>query len=300
MEYCSVSKLPRFAGRQCVLVALVLVLPALPVIAAGASASHEARLEYAADVGELTVRDGEGDAVLPVELGMDVPLGGSLETRRTTAELLLEPNHAVLRVARQTTVHLERLSKRRRGRTRLRLDEGSLRSIVEALTGSKRFEVSTPGAVVGVRGTDFRIDVDPGVREVVVVFDGEVEVRRDDGEKSTLTAGQSVNILDPDLSTEDLDDSELDELEDESEPEELDREDVETEEDDDDDDDGADDGDQDDDPADEDDDDSARDGSDSAADDGDSGDTSGSDGGTSGGDSDSGDSDSDGGDDEED
>lgn len=292
MEYQRVLESPRRVIRRWVLFALVFALPVLPVGAAGASAAHEARLEFASDFGELTVRDGEGEAVVPVELGMDVPFGGLLETQRTTAELMLEPNHAILRVARHTTVQLEGLSGRRRGRTRLRLEEGSLRSIVESLTGSERFEVSTPSAVVGVRGTDFRIDVDPGVRELVTVFDGEVEVRRDDGETSTLTAGQLVNILDPALSAENLDDSELDEFDEESEPEELDREDVETEEEDDGDDDRADDGD----------DDRAGDGRDSGADDGDSGDPGDSGGDTSGGDSDSGDADSesDGGGDEED
>lgn len=279
--------MPWRATRNWILVAVVFVVSALPLVAAGASAAAEARLEYADALGELNVRDGEGDAVLPVELGMKVPLGGLLHTRRTTAELILEPDHAILRVARDTTVHLRGLSKRRRGRTLLRLDEGSLRSIVEPLRGLKRFEVQTPSAVVGVRGTDFRIDIDPGVRETVIVFDGVVEVRRDDGETTTLTTGQTVDLLDPDLSVQDLDDGELEELDEESEPDELDPEDVESEEERDD---GDDDGD----------DDAAAGGSDSGTDGGDSADSGSSGGSTSGGDSDSGDSDSDGGDGEED
>ena len=80
---------------------------------------------------------------------------------------------------RNTTVHLEALARSLGGTTRLRVERGSLRSVVEKLAGSQRFEVQTPSASFGVRGTDFLVEVEPGVREE---RDAETEFDDDDGD----------------------------------------------------------------------------------------------------------------------
>lgn len=57
------------------------------------------------------------------------------------------------------------------------LDSGKVRSNVNKLgTAGSTFEVKTPTAVAGVRGTDFMVEIDPDTEDSdVTVFDGEVE-----------------------------------------------------------------------------------------------------------------------------
>ena len=222
---------------------LLLVVVFVFLLAPGASARgggevRGARLAYAPDPAAITVQDEGGDTVRPVRIGMDIPLGGLVTTAATTAELELSPIAAMIRVDRNTTVHLEALARRLGGTTRLRVERGSLRSVVEKLAGSQRFEVQTPRANLGVRGTDFLVEVEPDVREEVFVFDGVVTVDRQDGESRTVRAGEAVDVGDPALRVREVDDAEREERDAETE---FDDDDDSDDDDDDDDDDGDDD-----------------------------------------------------------
>jgi hypothetical protein len=80
--------------------------------------------------------------------------------------------------------------------TALQLEYGKMRSQVVHLTknGSK-FEVRTPTAVIGVIGTDFFVDSQPG-RTIVLCFKGKVTVSAIAGSAATtsITPGQMTTV----------------------------------------------------------------------------------------------------------
>jgi ferric-dicitrate binding protein FerR (iron transport regulator) len=69
------------------------------------------------------------------------------------------------------------------------VERGSLRAMFGALAGGDAHErlVTTPSAVLAVRGTDYGIEVEKDGDTSVVVFEGTVEV-------SDLASGQSVLV----------------------------------------------------------------------------------------------------------
>lgn len=286
MRNSSVTSQPVRPLRLVASISAILVFVVTTGLQAGGNSEiYRVRLEYASDPGEVSARDAEGAVIEPVRVGTELPVGAVVTTGETSAELSIGPGHAVVRMDHETSLAIEDLARLLRGRTALRLGEGTIRSVVRELLGAQEFEVSAPRSVSGVRGTDFRVEVVPGEREVITVFEGEVEVRRRDGATRTLGAGESIDAVRADFDPRTLSDEERDELDSESDFEAVEPEDLEEAR-------GAD-GDADDD-----------DGDDGDGDDGDSdgstggGTTGGADSGgdSGGGDADGGDSDRDGGD----
>lgn len=228
MRSSSVPSQPVRPLRLLASISAILVFLVSPGLQAGGNSEiYRVRLEYASDPGEVSARDGEGAVIEPVRVGTELPVGAVVTTAETTAELSIGPGHAVVRMDRETSLAIEDLARLLRGRTALRLDEGTIRSVVRELRGGQEFEVSAPRSVSGVRGTDFRVEVVPGEREVITVFEGEVEVRRRDGETRTLGAGESIDAVRADFDPRTLSDDERDELESESDFEAVEPEDLE-------------------------------------------------------------------------
>jgi ferric-dicitrate binding protein FerR (iron transport regulator) len=80
----------------------------------------------------------------------------------------------------------------------LEIERGSVRGIFGALVGGDDRErlVTTPSAVLAVRGTDYGVEVEKDGDTSVAVFEGIVEVRDTAGvgEAVRVSAGQSVRI----------------------------------------------------------------------------------------------------------
>ena len=67
--------------------------------------------------------------------------------------------------------------------------------VLSALGGKTKFEVRTPTATAGVRGTIFYVEVDESGKTSVAVYEGEVEVEGDAG-RETVAGGQQAEVAD--------------------------------------------------------------------------------------------------------
>lgn len=138
-----------------------------------------------------------------LEEGRLISEGESLVTTNgVTVEL---PDGSDVELDAGSQVIFERFGDTRTGRiTRIYLKKGAVRSAVPHLSGLRRvkYQVATPVAVAGVRGTDFSVAYDPGSATAinagdgsadVDVFDGEVEVNVG-GKVEDLKAGRGASI----------------------------------------------------------------------------------------------------------
>jgi len=79
--------------------------------------------------------------------------------------------------------------------SRLRLDEGSIWvRLRRALAGKSKFEVETPTAVAAVRGTIFKVTVDPDGASHISVWKGSVAVEPTKGGAVSVSDGSSVTV----------------------------------------------------------------------------------------------------------
>lgn len=147
---------------------------------------------FAAAVGHFTVVQGRVDILKPgqtraVEAHLDDPvyLGDILRSKSASFAEVSFNDGTVLRLARNTRVEIKDFSVSAAGRREagsLRLIRGKIRAIVPRTFGSiipvssarSTFEVETPTAVAGVRGTDFIVWYNLGVT-YLYVLDGIVD-----------------------------------------------------------------------------------------------------------------------------
>lgn len=177
--------------RETVLsVILLLIAPLL-----FAQTSPYGVLEYYGDDLELAIYD-EDDFEVNFFLGMDLSPGDRIVTENTTVELRLAPNGTIMKIAENTSFTLEAIQGRDDALTnRVSLTRGKLRTVAARVRGAE-YEVRLPGAIAGVRGTDFVVDVAQGARQRLVVFDGAVSFSRPEtGESLEVGAGESADAL---------------------------------------------------------------------------------------------------------
>jgi len=133
----------------------------------------------------------------PLAPGDGVALGLAISTgQQSAAKLTFDPRGA-LSLGAETRVVIDRAVVDRA--------TGRAESALSVLTGSVRLalsrlfqgevQVTTPTAVVGVKGTDVRVDVSgPDGLTVVSVFEGEVEVRGTAGGEVRVPAGRRTVV----------------------------------------------------------------------------------------------------------
>ena len=113
---------------------------------------------------------------------------------RSSAELAVPEAAARFRIGAKTRFTLAH----DRPGVLLEIERGSLRAIFGRLEegGERERLVTTPSAVLAVRGTDYGIEVEKDGDTSVAVFEGTVEVRdaRGLGEAVRVGAGQSVRV----------------------------------------------------------------------------------------------------------
>ena len=184
----------------------ILFLAVLCTVPAIAQEGAVAVLEYASDFSEIGVYD-RNNFEVEIFLGIGLSSGDRIVTGDSSVELRLEPNGSIIRLAPNTTFVIDSLQGEQGApETASTLQRGRAR-FVAARSDQRRnvYSVRSPGAVLGVRGTDFGIAVisdgapveeDP-VDEEVFVFSGEVIVTaRATGEDVFLAAGQGIALSD--------------------------------------------------------------------------------------------------------
>jgi hypothetical protein len=119
-----------------------------------------------------------------------------VRTRDGFAEILL-PNGHMLKLDSDTEVELQSVLAQgaSTGNDVVSVASGRLRSVVANLSGTGRgFNVRTPTAVGGVRGTDFVTQVGGG-QEIIAVLEGQVRFAQNNGNAINLGANQFANAL---------------------------------------------------------------------------------------------------------
>ncbi|MDI6792772.1 MAG: FecR domain-containing protein [bacterium] len=104
------------------------------------------------------------------------------------------PDGSTYRLGDETDAEIEKLPKGNDDQFRIGISLGKIWSTVKKLTGGRKFEVATPAAVAGVRGTRFRVDVDENGKTKVAVHEGVVNVRTAKSEKD-VSAGYEVVVF---------------------------------------------------------------------------------------------------------
>ncbi|GAB4368800.1 MAG: hypothetical protein Kow009_05540 [Spirochaetales bacterium] len=169
-------------------------------------------LEYFDDPNGIEILDSEGYRMVEVYFGMELSEGDRIRTTASTAELRLSPNGSILKLSRNTEFRIETLAGSKSPDTNaFSLASGKLRTVAARRRGAS-FQIRTPSAVCGVRGTDFAMEVREGVREGVAVREGVVEFAKNTGERISLTSGQAADVFAPAFQPIPLSPEQLDEL----------------------------------------------------------------------------------------
>ncbi|HOV40038.1 MAG TPA: FecR family protein, partial [Spirochaetales bacterium] len=175
----------------------ILIFLGLAGTTLNAQAKPVAILEYFDNPQGVEIQDAEGFHVVEVYFGLPLSEGDRIRTRASTVELRLIPNGSIVKITPHTEFRVDALQGGKSPDTNaFTLTTGKIRTIAAKKTGSK-YEIKTPSAVCGVRGTDFAMEVIPGTREGVVVREGTVEFARKTGEQVSLAAGQAADVFSP-------------------------------------------------------------------------------------------------------
>lgn len=153
-------------------------------------------LEYFEDpYGDMIITDDTGTALDYFDFGENLPPGFSISTGGGLAEIRLYPNGTIVKLAEDTDFSITNLQGYKGSPSNeFSLLAGKMRTIAARTSGSNYYNVRTPTAVMGVRGTDFINEVGPGAANVVV-REGLVEVIPFSGTPVMASANQSVNTL---------------------------------------------------------------------------------------------------------
>ncbi len=169
--------------------------------AAFAQSDPVAILEYFDDDQELQIRDTD-DFEVNFYIGIALNPGDQIITGDTSAEIRLDPNGSIVRLAPNTRFVVEGLQGREGAEENsFAMERGRMRMVASRLLqdDESRYSVRTPTAVAGVRGTDFGMVSQPeeaqNAMEELFVFSGEVAFESGlTGETITLGAGERADV----------------------------------------------------------------------------------------------------------
>lgn len=176
----------------------ILIFAAAPVFA---QSEPVAILEYFDDDQELQIRDAD-DFQVNFYIGIALNPGDQIITGDTSAEIRLDPNGSILRLAPDTRFVVEGLQGRDGAQENaFAMERGRMRMVAARLISGEenRYSVRTPTAVAGVRGTDFGLvslpeDAENALEELFV-FTGEVAFESGlIGETITLGGGERADV----------------------------------------------------------------------------------------------------------
>ncbi len=176
----------------------IIVFGAVAFTVSAQSTQPTAVLQYFDDPTQITVTDASGNQLTSVYYGMDLPPGSTVKTGTSTAEIQLDPNGSILKLADNTNFTIQTLQgNANQNVNAFSLLAGRLRTIAaKSQAGGDNYSIQTPTAVCGVRGTDFTLDVVPGKTDAVGVINGVVNfVDTATGKSIDVTAGNYANTF---------------------------------------------------------------------------------------------------------
>lgn len=181
-------------------IVLICIL-AFAATTAFAQSDPVAILEYFDDDQELQIRDTD-DFEVNFYIGIALNPGDQIITGDTSAEIRLDPNGSIIRLAPNTRFVVEGLQGREGAEENaFAMERGRMRMVASRLLqdDESRYSVRTPTAVAGVRGTDFGMVSQPeeaqNAMQELFVFSGEVAFESGlTGETITLGGGERADV----------------------------------------------------------------------------------------------------------
>lgn len=167
-----------------------------------ASAPVQAILAFSDDETQLVITDAKGNPLVPGD-GLVLPPGSIVKTLKTTAEIQLKPNGTIIKLAASTTFKIEALKAADgTGTNDFAILGGKIRAVAAKLTGASGtpgYNVRTPTANCGVRGTDFAMKFDPDNQmDWVCVQEGQVDFTNIvTGDTVPVGMNEFANTFDP-------------------------------------------------------------------------------------------------------
>ena len=178
---------------RCFLFLLCLLTPL-----AWAQALPKLTLVYVEDETQVTLTKDKGGRVDAVE-GAEVTVGTTVSTKASSVELRLEPNGSVLKLAHDTVFSVRSLVGLQGVSNDFSVLSGKIRMVAAKLGGNVNYNVFTPTAQAGVRGTDFAVEADDKTGDWICVKEGLVEFAILDANGGKLkaipiAAGEFANV----------------------------------------------------------------------------------------------------------
>ncbi len=172
-------------------------------------------LQYFDDPTQVSVADAQGNSLGAVTYGMALSPGDTITTQSSTAELQLQPNGSILKIATNTTFKIQTLQGLSGQQSNdFALLAGSVRAVAaRSAQGADAYSFETPTAVCGVRGTDFTLEVSPGKTDAVGVLTGKVSfVDTQSGRSVAVGSGMFANTYAPVFQPERMNADQIDTL----------------------------------------------------------------------------------------
>ncbi len=170
---------------------LLITILTVPFMIMAQTVKPVAVLEYYEDDLALEITDADGNPVTDIYYGMELEEGDTIRTNGTVAELRLDPNGSIIKLANDTVFTIENLQKGDSDSNDFRLAAGKMRAIAARAGLTNRYTVKTQSAVCGVRGTDFGVISIPGTEERAFVIDGLVDYTKI-GTNQTVSLGKGM------------------------------------------------------------------------------------------------------------
>lgn len=131
--------------------------------------------------GDVQIRRNGASAFAPAEQEMALQVGDTVRTGPDSRARIVTEDDNTLILTQNSVLTIGRAESNYEDDSQnsdFNLDSGKVRAIVTKLaTSNSSFQIKTPTAVAGVRGTDYVVEVDPDTEEsAVTVLDGGVDV----------------------------------------------------------------------------------------------------------------------------
>jgi hypothetical protein len=174
---------------------IFLILLLVPAFAFAQDGGPIAVLEYFDDPDGVYITTGDGEELFP-EYGMELLPGDQLKTTTAVAEIRLDPNGSLIKLAPNTEFIIDTLQNRSGAEANtFSLVSGKLKAVA-ARTGSAQYQIKTQTAVCGVRGTTFGLDVADGAKDAAMVEKGLITFQKlATGETLEVGAGQFADTF---------------------------------------------------------------------------------------------------------
>ncbi len=160
-----------------IVAAIIAALTAFPsAVAAQTAGAPAAILAYADNPDAVEIVDSSGVGRMAM-IGDEIKGGETVKTAASAAEIKLDPNGSIIKVARNTSFKVNALAGSAGGgdTNEFALLGGKIRTVAARSKAGNKYLIRTPTAVCGVRGTDFSLNAIAGMQDSVMVKKGLVE-----------------------------------------------------------------------------------------------------------------------------